>query len=109
MPTLTVNVPSMYADHHVLRVREALTQLDGVTCVTARAGAKQVIIEHEAPATAESLQQALINAGYPPNQELPLAETLANTKDSSTWYSLVKRTTSTQAKDLEMSGDFRRY
>ena len=37
MKTLTLQVPIMYADHHVLRVRDALNGLDGVAETTASA------------------------------------------------------------------------
>ncbi len=47
------DVPSMYADHHVLVVRELLTGLDGVGDVYASSAFKQVMVQYD-PAAIQS-------------------------------------------------------
>ena len=110
MPKLTLNLPAMYADHHVLRVRAALASLSGVTHTVASAGKKQVTIEYdEAAVSPAGIIQKLVAAGYSPDQVLPLPTLPKSTEDRSAWYMLIHRVTQTEIKDLEMSGDFRRY
>ena len=38
MEQLVVTVPEMWADHHVLKVRDALARLPGVTSIVATPG-----------------------------------------------------------------------
>jgi len=94
METLTLDLPSMYADHHVLRVRDALSALKGVKDVYA---------------TGE-IEEALKSAGYPPGEGGPpiLVEASAIKRDPQ-WQILDLRMTKTQHADIEMSGEFRRY
>ncbi len=42
--TVVFKVPKIYADHHVLAVRAALTDLDGVTKVVASSAFKRVAV-----------------------------------------------------------------
>ena len=109
MPRITFSVPMMYADHHVLRVRDALSALHGVTDITASAAAKQVAVEGTDSITPEAIERVLTEAGYPPNQDLPMSRTIKGTEDGSSWYTLVQRVTVTERKDLEAAGDFRKY
>ena len=109
MKSLTLRVPAMFADHHVLRVRELLTDLDGVVQVRASAASKRVIIECGDSVSPQDIEQVLSQAGYPPNQDPSLPELSKYAEDGSSWYTLIQRVTETEQKDLEMSGDFRRY
>jgi len=109
MARLVVSVPMMYADHHVLRAREALQKLAGVSNIVASATRKQVVVDYDPPLTAPEIESALTTAGYPPNQEQPLPSIIERSKDGSAWYAVIGRKTTTERKDLEMSGDFRRY
>ena len=110
MKRLTYSVPAMYADHHVLRVREALATIGGVTEITASAAQKKVTIAFEdGVISPERIEQALAEAGYAPGEELALSASPKPSQDGSAWYTVLHRVTKTEMKDLEMSGDFRRY
>jgi len=98
----------MFADHHVLRVREALMGVEGVETVVASAARRMVVVEHDA-AAAQALSRALAEAGHPVEASVELDPALPPSKDGSAWYTVIQRITDTQRKDLEMSGDFRRY
>ncbi len=91
----------MYADHHVMGVRQALLGLDGV---------ESVVVQHDdAVVSADALSRVLAEAGYPAEVPVELEPTLQPSKDGSTWYTVIQRLTNTDRRDLEMSGDFRRY
>jgi copper chaperone CopZ len=110
MRSLVFEVPTMYGDHHVLRVRQALVDLAGVHDVTASAARRVVMVSFdETVASPEAIQSVLEIAGYPPEQQsLPITFPLRH-KDDSSWFSMPVRTTTTERKDREMAGDFRRY
>jgi len=110
MERLTLDVPTLWADHHVLKVREALLSLDGVDEVYASSAWKQVLVTYDSgKAKAADIEKALAEAGYPVGEgEVPmLAQPTKNLKDTS-WQEAV-RTTLTNRVDREMSGEFRRY
>ena len=103
-------VPKLYADHHVLTIRELLSNLPGVQEVHASAAFKRVAVSFDPGVTsAETIKGALEGAGYGPDQPLEFAQTLRNKEDGSFWYVLRPRTTETNQLDIEMSGDFRKY
>jgi len=111
METLTLDLPSMYADHHVLRVRDALSALKGVKDVYASSAWQQVMISYDPKALqAGEIEEALKSAGYPPGEGGPpiLVEASAIKRDPQ-WQILDLRMTKTQHADIEMSGEFRRY
>ncbi len=110
MNDLTISVPTMYADHHVLRVREVLLALTGVSEVRASAARRKVAVSFDEAATsASALREALSAAGYPPDQVPAVGGFPERHKDGSAWYGVIQRTTTTERKDREMAGDFRRY
>jgi copper chaperone CopZ len=110
MKRLTFRVPAMYADHHVLRVRAALAALGGVAEVLASAAQKKVTVAFEDGAvTTEQVERALAEAGYASEARPSPAAPPNPSQDGSGWYSVIHRVTKTEMKDLEMSGDFRRY
>ncbi len=103
-------VPRLYADHHVLSVRELLANLPGVQDVYASSAFKRVAVSFDPTATtAAAIAGALQGAGYGPDEPLPLAQPLQNKEDGSFWYDLRPRVTETNRLDIEMSGDFRKY
>ena len=103
-------VPKLYADHHVLVVRELLVELPGVDDVQASSAFKRVVVSFDPDATsAESIAEALQGAGYGPDHPLEFAQALRNKEDGSFWYVLQPRNTETNQLDIEMSGDFRKY
>jgi copper chaperone CopZ len=98
----------MYADHHVLRVREKLFALDGVAKVYASSAWHTVIVSYDPDKIQlEAIEQAL--ADYTSSEGTPiLAETGENHKDLA-WDALGVRVTRTNEADLRMSGEFRKY
>jgi copper chaperone CopZ len=98
----------MYADHHVVAVREALGALSGVKDIRASAAFKEVTVDHTEKVTKKALTEALEKAGYPVGEEKPVEEEPSHLGDPS-WYTCAPRSIRTEAVDLEMSGDFRLY
>ena len=110
MTKATFDIPKMYADHHVQTVRNTLLQLDGVEKVTASSAFKRVIAEYDpGKTTPDALKGALRTAGYTPGEEPQLPQVPEGKEDSSPWFQLIQRISSTNMLDLEMSGDFRKY
>ncbi len=110
MEQLTLSIPTMWADHHVLAVREALAALQGVQEVEASSAGKFVRLSFDPAATAkERIVQALRDAGYDPSATAEFPEPAANKAPESAWFAQSGRVTQTNRLDLEMSGDFRKY
>jgi excisionase family DNA binding protein len=103
-------VPSMYADHHVLAVRDALAGLDGVTDVYASAAWQQVFVSYDPEkATPQAIEKALREAGYPPGEMPSLPAPRGKREKDKVWETLDFRPAKTYQADLEMSGEFRKY
>jgi hypothetical protein len=110
MQELVVNVPAMYGDHHTLRVRETLLALGGVSDVTASSARRRVSVRFDDRTTSpETIYTALAAAGYQPDETLTPPEYPRRHEDGSAWHVLADRGTTTERKDREMAGDFRRY
>lgn len=109
MEELRLTIPAMWADHHVLAVREALTEL-GIPEVEASAASKTVRLLHDPAVIAQDkILQTLAKAGFDPSARVSFPQPLANKERESAWFSAGVRTTETNRLDLEMSGDFRKY
>ena len=110
MEKVTFSIPAMWADHHVLAIREALGQVRGVEDIVASALFKDVLIEYD-PATVstETLVKVLSGAGYQIAQSPLLPTYPERTDDGSDWFRFQERVTETDLRDLEMSGDHRKY
>jgi copper chaperone CopZ len=66
MEKIQFGVPNLWADHHTLKVREALSQLTGVQDVIASSAFRMVIVSYDpALVTPGALMSALDEAGYP--------------------------------------------
>ena len=64
MEKVILSMPKMWADHHVLKVRETLTALDGVEDVYASSAWKQVVINYDPGKLSEAaMAEALVRAG----------------------------------------------
>jgi copper chaperone CopZ len=110
MEKLTLSLPTMWADHHILRVRETLGSLPGVEQVVASALYKDVLVEFDPALTSpQALSSALAEAGYPVGKELQVPAYPKRIDDSSDWFQFQDRVTVTDRRDLEASGDFRKY
>ena len=65
MEKVTFSLPAMWADHHVLAVREALSRVTGVEEVLASAMYKDVLVKYDpASVNPEALKGVLAEAGY---------------------------------------------
>jgi hypothetical protein len=110
MQELVVNVPAMYGDHHTLRVRQVLLAIGGVDDVTASSARRRVSVRFDEQTTSpEIINRALAEAGYRPDEILIPPVYPGRHEDGSAWHSLADRGTTTERKDREMAGDFRRY
>ena len=110
MKDLVIEMPAMYGDHHVLRVRQALLGVEGVSEVQASAAKRTVAMKFDEDATApELVREALISAGYTPGQTPAISDFPKRHEDGSAWCTVLDRKTTTEPKDREMAGDFRRY
>ncbi|MDE3091263.1 MAG: heavy-metal-associated domain-containing protein [Chloroflexota bacterium] len=109
MKQVTLTVPTMYADHHVTRVKNLLSPLAGIENVAASSAFKEVVVEFdEKKTTQDALVKALADAGYAPGQEQVVERSPFATPDVA-WEKLGVRVTETSQVDLQLSGEFRKY
>lgn len=99
------SVPTMWADHHVLKVRETLAALPGVQDVIASSAFRAVALSYD-PATTdlETVYAALSEVGYPvaPDgkaEAVSQAVPVADGKSDPAWSRLGIRITKTDARD----------
>jgi len=72
MTSITIDVPVMYADHHVVEVRRLLFEIPGVDAIDASSAFQVVEIEYDPEKTSEDvLKQTLDDAGYLGDLSLP--------------------------------------
>ena len=108
MKTLSLTLPTMYADHHVTKVRQTLMQLNGVENVIASSAFKTVLVAFDGQLTQADIVTALTNAGYAPGELEYVERTPDHTSDPA-WDVLAPRIVTTSKVDLQMSGEFRKY
>ncbi|MBM3127003.1 MAG: heavy-metal-associated domain-containing protein [Chloroflexi bacterium] len=109
MEQITLTIPAVWADHHVIAVKRLLAPLSGVENVLASSAFKQVLIEFDAGKTSQAaLVKALTDAGYAPGEEQFVAESPYATPDPA-WDKQGQRITTTNLVDLQLSGEFRKY
>jgi copper chaperone CopZ len=111
MSRVALEVPILWADHHVLKVRDALTKLEGVEDVYASSAWKQVLVTYEdGKLDRAAIEAALAGAGYPVGEgEMPVVVQPTEKRRDPQWEELGFRMTKTNLVDLEMSGEFRKY
>ena len=110
MARITINAPAMYADHHVLRVRETLSALQGVEEIVASSAWQAVIVSYDPKRIeASAIEEAVAKAGYPPDQGTPVLAPVAERFKDPAWDALDVRVTETNESDIKMSGEFRKY
>ena len=107
MEELTLAVPGMWADHHVLAVRDLLREDDAVASTTASALVRAVRIEYDASRTDPQRLTALLAAGGYACGEPEQAA--GPPTDKPAWATAGVRITTTNTVDLAMSGDHRKY
>jgi len=107
MERLTLTLPAMWADHHVLAVRAALADLPGVAEAQASARDFRLQVAFDpATTTSEAVVARLAAAGYVQGQ-IPGAGT--GERDEAAWTAGGSRTTTTNPVDAAMSGEHRNY
>jgi len=111
MTKIAIEVPTLWADHHVLKVREVLVNLEGVRDVYASSAWKQVLVDYNNREIKRAeIEEALAKAGYPAGEgEVPIVVQPNEIRRDPQWSVMGARTTETNRADLEMSGEFRRY
>ncbi len=73
MTSVAIDVPRMYADHHVVEVRRILLEAPGVEAVDASSAFQVVKIEYDPDKTSEdALKQLLDENGYLGELQVPL-------------------------------------
>lgn len=109
MEKLTVTVPAMFADHHVIKVKRLLSPLAGVENVVASSAFKEVVVDYDPAKTSpDALVKALTEAGYAPG-EMPFVERTPDYTPDPAWEKLGVRITTTNQVDNQLSGEFRKY
>jgi copper chaperone CopZ len=107
MEELTLAVPGMWADHHVLAVRDLLREDDAVAFTDASALERTVRIEFDGSRTdRQRITTLLAQGGYACGEPEDAARPPL---DKPAWATAGVRVTTTNAFDLTMSGDHRKY
>jgi copper chaperone CopZ len=110
MKSITLSAPAMFADHHVLKAREALFALDGVDDVYASSAWQTVIVSYDPDKVDPSaIESALAQAGYAPGKTPPILAESGKQFQDPAWQELGVRVRKTNQVDLQMSGEFRKY
>lgn len=106
MEKLQFNLPDMWADHHVLKVRTVLDAMDGVQDVVASSAFRMVMLSYDPALTgAGAIWAALEDAGYSVStdgagvvtQEVPVQDG----KRDPAWNRLGMRQIRTDERDLK--------
>jgi copper chaperone CopZ len=107
MQQLDLTIQALWADHHVVALRDTLTALPGVDSVNASAMERRVHIEYDpAQTTPDAIAESLTAAGYAPGA-LDAADAALQNKPA--WATGGLRVTVTNPVDQAMSGDYRKY
>jgi hypothetical protein len=107
MEELILAVPGLWADHHVLAVRELLQHDEGVKTAVVSALDRSVTLTFDPARTdAVRITALLEQGGY---QSGPAEAPAPPPTDKPAWATAGVRITATNAVDLAMSGDHRKY
>ncbi|HEY75018.1 MAG TPA: hypothetical protein G4O00_02410 [Thermoflexia bacterium] len=111
MEKIVLDVPLLWADHHVLKVRDVLGSLEGVEDMYVSSAWKKVMVAFDPAKTSrDAIEKALADAGYPVGEgETPILVEPGLKKRDPKWSELGFRMNETYQADLEMSGDFRKW
>ena len=110
METVTLEVPTMWADHHTLIVHNLLAGMAGVSRVFASAKNREVSLSYD-PGKIDlaAIEGTLAEAGYPVGAEEKAPEVGFVWRKAGRWLEIGDRATVTHQADLDMSGDYRLY
>jgi copper chaperone CopZ len=87
MASVAIELPLMYADHHVTEVRRILLQASGVNTVDASSAFQVVKIEFDADKTSEdALREILDENGYLGDLEVPLESGMPGVRSGADAY-----------------------
>jgi copper chaperone CopZ len=87
MASLSLELPTMYGDHHVLEVRRILLEFDGVSEVYASSGFGVVEVEYNSKKTTKKdLETALEKAGYTGDFAMALESSVPANEQRETAY-----------------------
>jgi copper chaperone CopZ len=87
MAILSLELPSMYGDHHVLEVRRILLEFEGVSEVYASSGFRAVEVEYNSKKTPKKdLIAALDKAGYTGDFAMALESSVPANEQRETAY-----------------------
>ncbi|PKO22666.1 MAG: hypothetical protein CVU38_08180 [Chloroflexi bacterium HGW-Chloroflexi-1] len=108
MEKLQLNIPDMYADHHVLKVRSALTAVAGVQEVIASSAFRLISVTHDpATVTPEAIEATLAEAGYPVGDNgagvMPNVVPVKTGSKDPAWNRLGVRISKTDMRDAKLS------
>ena len=107
MEELVLAVPGLWADHHVLAVRDVLRQDEAVKVVAVSALERNVTLEYDPARTDPARIAALLaDGGYATG---PADGPAVPPSNKPAWTTAGVRVTTTNAADLAMSGDHRKY
>jgi copper chaperone CopZ len=111
MEKVVFDVPSLWADHHVLKLRDALGKLEGVEDIYASSAWKQVMVTYDSAEIDDAaIQEALAEAGYPVGEGgVPILVEPTEIRRDPQWETSGVRLAATSEIDREMAGEFRRY
>ncbi len=106
MEKLQFNVPDMWADHHVLKVRAVLDAIEGVQDVIASSAFRMVVLSYDPDLTSPgAIWAALEDAGYSVSTDgagvIAEAVPVASGKRDPAWARLGARQTRTDERDLK--------
>lgn len=103
MKQLIFEVPALYGDHHVLKVREALGGLEGIEDLYASSSWKQIMLSYDPKKIKpEKIEETLREAGYPPGEgDTPVLVEASSIKRDPQWEILNVRVTETDQADLK--------
>jgi len=107
MEELSLTIPALWADHHVLAIREVLKGITGVGTTVASARDRQVSVEFDpAKTNAAAISEQLAASGYASGE---FDETVDAPRNKLAWATSGVRVTITNPSDIAMSGEFRNY
>ncbi len=87
MKNKTIELPTMYGDHHVLAVREILQTLPGITHIYASSSFHMLEIEYdETQLTLDQVEAALDKAGYLGTLPIPTETAVPATENNGQTY-----------------------
>jgi len=104
MARMIVNLPAMYADHHVIAVRRILLEHPGVLNVVASSAFLRVEVEYDpSAASPEQVRRVLADAGYPEGETAEIGLLRGNGHGDPAWARLGVRATQTNTADRKPS------